>query len=163
MVRLEGCSLSADDWQLLADNLNGVTWHMTHLNTLNQDSVPQEAGIYLLVTDGHCLSDKYYLPENIENVIYVGKSKSLRDRFKQHAAVSPQNPLLRNCRHTFGNLRYIFTLVPSTTTSTQEDWMSAVEATLVKVLSPPANQNVPQGPKITAKVGSPQPVGQSII
>jgi len=159
MVRLEGWSLNTNDWQLLAESLSGVKWHMTRLNALYQDSVPESAGIYLLVTDGRYISDKYYLPENIESVIYVGKSRSLRERFKQHAAASPKNPLLRHCRNTFGDLRYLFTLVPVTAVSEQEHWLSQVEATLVKVLSPPANRNIPQGSKLTARVGTPQPVG----
>lgn len=159
MVRLEGWSLSTNDWQRLAETLSGVKWQMTRLNALYQDSVPQSAGVYLLVTDGQYLSEKYRLPENIESVIYVGQSRSLRDRFKQHAAASPRNPLLRHCRQTFGDLRYMFTLIPATAASEQEDWLNQVEATLVKVLSPPANRNVPQGPELIARFGTPQPVG----
>ena len=159
MVRLEGWSANTKDWQLLADSLNGAKWQTTHLDPLYQDSVPQSAGIYLLVTDGRHLSDKYYLPPNIESVIYVGKSTSLRKRFKDHAREQPTNPLVRDYRYTFGNLRYMFTLAPTTATSKIEDWLSQVEAALVKVLSPPANRNVPQGPKITVKISGPQTVG----
>lgn len=158
MVRLEGWSLSADDWQHIAEVLGGVEWQMTRLNALYQDSVPRSAGIYLLVTDGHYVSERYRLPRDIASVIYVGKSKSLRDRFKQHATASPRNPLLRDCRQTFGDLRYVFALVPAMVESEQDEWLSRVEATLVKVLSPPANRNVPQGPSLTARVGPPQQV-----
>lgn len=164
VVRLEGWSLSKDDWQVLTDVLANVEWRKTWLNELYQDSVPPSAGIYLLVADEQNLTHKYRLPNGLSSVLYVGKSDCLRDRFKQHATDSQKldsqkNPLLSACRKAFGDLRYLFAVVPETAKSDQDNWLKVVENALTTVLSPPANRNVPQGPQVTARLGPPQPVG----
>lgn len=159
MATLEGLSLNADDWRQMAEVLGEVRWQTTRLNIRYQDSVPASAGIYLMVTDERQLSHRYCMPQCIASVIYVGQSRSLRERFKQHAAASPPNPNLYKCRLAFGDLRYIFALAPDLAESQLRDWLNLVEATLVKVLSPPANRNVPRGPSLSATLGTPQAVG----
>ena len=44
MTRLEGWSLSEDDWRRLARLLDEVEWRITQLRSLNQDDVPSTAG-----------------------------------------------------------------------------------------------------------------------
>ena len=159
MARLHGWSLSPDDWKRLARLLARVEWRTTNLNRRNQDSVPPSAGIYLLITDEHHISIHYRLPHGLSNVIYVGRSNSLRKRFKQHASESPRNPLIRISRHTFGDLLYAFAVVPPEAKEDMDGWLSAVESALVNTLSPPANRHVPHARTFTARLASPQPVG----
>lgn len=158
MARLDGWSLSHDDWKRLAVLLARVEWRTTNLNRRNQDSVPSSAGIYLLITDGHHISIQYRLPNGLSNVIYVGRSKSLRTRFNQHASESPSNPLIRVSQRTFGDLVYTFAVVPPEAKDDEDGWLSAVESALVNTLSPPANRHVPQAKAFTARLASPQPV-----
>ena len=164
MVRLEGWSLSKDDWQVLTEVLANVEWRKTWLNELYQDSVPPSAGIYLLVADEHHLAYRYRLPNGLSSVLYVGRSESLRDRFKQHATdsqklESQRNPLLNACRRAFGDLRYMFAVVPETAKADQDNWLKVVENALTTVFSPPANRNVPRGSEFKARLGPSQPVG----
>ena len=159
MVRLDGWSLSPDDWKRLAALLTRVEWRTTNLNRRYQDSVPPAAGIYLLITDEHHISIHYRLPHGLSNVIYVGRSNSLRTRFNQHASESPRNPLIKVSQRTFGDLLYAFAVVPPEAKDDEEGWLSAVESALVNTLSPPANRHVPQAKTFTARLASPQPVG----
>lgn len=164
MARLEGWSLSKDDWRKLTDVLANVEWKMIQLHKLYQDSVPRSAGIYLITTDNKSIALRYRLPKGISTVLYVGRSDCLRDRFKQHASDSERNnaqknPLLNACRIAFGDLRYWFALIPETVNNTGE-WLKLVENSLITIFSPPANRNVPSGPEIKARLGTPQPLGQ---
>ncbi len=161
MTRLEGWSLSESDWTRLAELLSRVTWRSMKLRQLDQDSVPTAAGIYLLMTDSKHVSRHYRLPDGISNVIYVGRSNSLRRRFMQHASESPSNPLIKVSRRTFGDLRYAFAVVPSTATDEPDVWLSNVEAALVNTLSPLANRNIPHARPISARLATAQSVGQS--
>jgi len=164
MTRLEGWSLSRDDWRKLTEVLVNVKWRMTWLNERYQDSVPRSAGIYLLITNDGTIAQQYGLPKGISNVLYVGRSDCLRDRFKQHTADSQRttaqrNPLLNACKTTFGDLRYLFALVPDNAKDNVDEWLRQVENTLTTVFSPPVNSNVPKGPEIKARLGTPQAVG----
>ena len=159
MKRLEGWSLSREDWQQLAGLLNDVEWRTTKLHALFQDDVPPAAGVYLLITESQGVSDRYRLPEGIANVIYVGRSTRLKTRFLKHASDSPDNPLIKISRRTFGDLRYAFAAAPDDDTNTQERWIRDVESALINVLSPPANRNIPQASPLAARLASPLPVG----
>ena len=159
MTRLEGWSLNMDDWQQLSSVLNEVEWRFTRLNRRNRDSVPRSPGIYILATDADYTSQRYKMPKGVSGVIYVGRSESLRDRFSQHSSAAHKNPLLATCQKMFGDLRYIFSLVPESVVDAQQEWLRRAEATLVKVLSPPANRNVPQGDSIPGRLEPAQPVG----
>lgn len=159
MTRLEGWSLRRGDWQRLAQLLDDVEWRTTKLHTLFQDDVPPAAGVYILMTDSQSVSNQYRLPEGITNVIYVGRSIQLRTRFLKHASDSPDNPLIKISRRTFGDLRYAFARAPNDDKDTQGQWIQDVESALINVLSPPANRNVPQSSPLTARLASPLPVG----
>lgn len=159
MTRLDGWSLSRDDWQQLAHLLDDVEWRTTKLHALFQDDVPPVAGVYILMTDSRSVSHVYRLPEGIANVIYVGRSTRLKTRFLKHASDSPDNPLIKISRRTFGDLRYAFARAPHTDTSSQQRWIRDVESALINVLSPPANRSVPQASPLTARLTSPHPVG----
>ena len=164
MVSLDGWSLSKDDWQKLTEILANVEWGMTKLDKIFQGSVPSSAGIYLLITDGDNIAQQYRLPIGISTVLYVGRSNCLHERFKQHVAdskniTSPKNPLLNACTTTFGDLRYLFALVPEKAKDNTNEWLQLVENALITVFSPPVNHNVPKGPEIKARLGAPEPVG----
>ncbi|MCY4193454.1 MAG: hypothetical protein OXF04_04050 [bacterium] len=163
MTRLDGWSLSKDNWRKLTEVLANVEWGMTRLNKLYQGSVPRSAGIYLLITDSDNIAQQYKLPKGISTVLYVGRSDCLRDRFKQHAAdskntTSQKNPLLNACSTTFGDLRYLFALVPEKAKGNSDNWLRLVENALITVFSPPVNRNVPRGLEIKARLGAPQPL-----
>lgn len=159
MTRLDGWSLSPNDWQRLAELLSRVEWRTTNLNRRYQDSVPPAAGIYLLITDGYRISIQYRLPQGLSNVIYVGRSNCLRKRFNQHASESPRNPLIQVSKRTFGDLRYAFAVVPPESRDDEHGWLNTVESALVNTLSPPANRHVPHAKALTARLAVPQPVG----
>lgn len=160
MTRLEGWSLSEADWRRLARLLDEVEWRITQLRSLNQDDVPSTAGVYILMTDSQRVSDQYRLPKGIANVLYVGRSTtSLRKRFLDHASDSPDNPLIKISRRTFGELRYAYARAPGNDSNTQKRWVRDAESALISVLSPPANRNVPQASPMTARLTSPQPIG----
>ena len=159
MTRLEGWSLSKDDWQRLAQLLDGVEWRTTKLDPLFQDDVPPTPGVYIFMTDSQRISCVYRLPEGISNVIYVGRSTRLKNRFLQHASDAPGNPRIQNSRRTFGDLLYAFACAPHKDRSAQKQWIREVESALINVLSPPANRNVPQASPLVARLAPPQPVG----
>ena len=159
MTRLEGWSLSRADWQRLARLLDDVDWHITKLHNSFQDDVPPAAGVYLLMTEGHRVSRQYRLPEGLTNVIYVGRAKRLKRRFMDHASDSPDNPLIKISKRTFGDLQYAFARAPEVDPSFQNRWLQDVESALINVLSPPANRNVPQASPLSARLANPSPVG----
>jgi len=157
MARLSGWSLQVDLWQQINATLQGTDWRSTWLDGLFQDSVPGVPGIYLIHTGQPALSDTYHLPKDISGILYVGRSNNLRNRFKQHAMLHPDNRQLEAFGTIFGRLRFAFTPVPTTVSVSPSDWISAAEYILISVLDPPANRSVPTASKLAGKIGQAVP------
>ena len=153
MARLSGWSLRDDLWQKVKEILEGTDWRSTRLEGMYQDSVPQEAGIYMIHTGESALSKIYNLPKGISGVLYVGRSRNLRNRFKQHAIPHPENCHIQACSDIFERLHFAFTPIPSTVSFPPKEWLSAAEHILISVLNPPANRSVPVGSKLVGKIG----------
>ena len=153
MAGLGGWSLQFEDWRQVTTALSGAHWHLTWLDSLFRDSVPHAPGIYILLADSHVLSDAYCLPRYVSGILYVGRSTSLRDRFRQHASSQSRNPRIQHCSTIFGKLRFAYTRVPASSALSPDDWIAAAEHTLVMALDPPANRNVPTGFKLVGKLG----------
>lgn len=150
-----GWSLQHAEWRQLIDVLHGTHWHYTNLNMKYQASVPEAPGIYLLVSGEEYVSTVYGLPPGISNALYVGRSKNLKARFRQHAADNNKNRFIRESKATFGTLRYAFTRVPSMCDVTVDEWLSLAEQLLILVLGPSANTNVPTSTSLFGKLGEP--------
>ena len=157
-MQRDGWSLEPDAWRQLPGVLRGAQWQRVQLRALDQDSVPQRAGIYLLTTAGERLASRYQLPRDLSNAIYVGRSDNLRRRFGQHLSPSVQNPLIARSHAIFGQLVFAFATVPDESIDVESTWLSRVESELIQVLSPPANRNVPRAGPILARLREPQPV-----
>ena len=154
---MAGWSLQHEDWKQIATSLAGVEWGLTWLDSLFRDSVPDAPGIYMLIADTNTLTDSYQLPSVVSGILYVGRSSSLKDRFRQHASTRSRNPRIQHCSMIFGKLRFAYARVPTTTGLATADWISAAEHTLIKTLDPPANRNVPMGYKLTGRLGDAVP------
>ena len=153
MAGLAGWSLQLEDWKQITTALDGIGWHLTWLDSLFRDSVPDAPGIYMLLADMSVLSDAYFLPNNVSGILYVGRSSSLRDRFRQHASSRSRNPRIQHCSMIFGRLRFAYAMVPATTVLSTDDWISNAEHALITALDPPANRNVPVGYGLVGKLG----------
>ena len=152
-MRRRGWSLQQGEWKQLSEVLDGTRWQHTNLNITFQDSVPAVPGIYILVSDNKYVSTVYGLPPLLNCALYVGRSNNLNARFKQHASPNNQNRLIRNCKHTFGMLRYLFARIPATSELTVDQWLANVERLLILVLGPPANINIPTSTTLIGKFG----------
>ena len=153
MTGVAGWSLQHEDWKQIRTALDGADWCLTWLDSLFRDSVPDAPGIYMLLADKSTISEIYRLPSIVSGILYVGRSSSLRDRFRQHANPRSRNPRIHHCSMIFDKLRFVYTRVPTTTGLSIDNWISEAEHALVKALDPPANRNVPTGYKLTGRLG----------
>lgn len=97
--------------------------------TENAASIPQQAGVYVLVTK-HA-DDKYYRD-------YVGQSSDLRERFLGHLAPSEPNACIRRkLQHEVAYFRYALL-------ASQNDRLDAEQA-LYDLYSPTCNAGRPPG------------------
>ena len=152
MTGPRGLSLSSDAWRRVTFALKGTAWHSTWLDPLFDSVVPQAPGIYILHTFPKTLSDVYLLPVEVSGVLYVGQSKNLRQRLKQHASFNHANERIEQFRSIFGKLRFSYTRVPDVTHMPSADWLSHTEHVLVTVLDPPANRVIPSAGSVSGKI-----------
>jgi hypothetical protein len=157
MKSLSGWSLQDDLWRQVDEILKGADWRSTWLDSLFQDSVPKEPGIYIIHTGQSALSAIYHLPDGISGVLYVGRSNNLRNRFKQHATINPDNRHIQACSSIFGRLRFTSTPISAAASITPDEWLSAAEHILISVLNPPANSSIPTGSKLVGRIGQAVP------
>lgn len=148
-----GWSLQHSVWKELSETLDGTQWHYTNLNIKFQASVPKVPGVYLLVSPQEYVSQVYGLPPELCNALYVGRSNNLNARFRQHASPTNQNRFIRDSKITFGMLRYAFTRIPSSFSTSTDQWLSNTERLLISVLGPSANTNIPSSVPLTGKIG----------
>lgn len=152
-----GCSLDHTKWKNLISILKDACWHLTYLDIKFQDAVPKCSGIYMLVADQIHLSGFYNLPEGVANVLYVGQSSNLHNRFKQHSS-SQANPLIHKCKATFGTLRFAYSKVSNQHSLETNNWLSEAERLLILAFGPPANRTIPKANTLVGRVGQAEPI-----
>ncbi|WP_419841845.1 hypothetical protein [Candidatus Poriferisodalis sp.] len=157
-MNFDGWSLEVTEWRQLESVLHGAKWRSLPLDGLFRDSVPESPGIYLLLTKRDGLGERYQIPEDLVNALYVGRSENLRRRFLEHASISRKNILIDRCREVFGRLSFSYSMVPSDRQADYSGWIGDAESRLISVLSPPANRSVPSRRPIAARLGEPQPI-----
>ena len=137
-------SHSREAWKSLQILFEGRTTTRVHFNLINSALVPPQSGIYVIclgpVENGNGFLGLLY------NSMYVGKSKSLQKRFKQHLKGGTG---VQHIVKMFPNLDFWFVVCP-------EEEMSLLEKSLYDVLLPPNNAIAPPAPlKVT--LGTPVP------
>ena len=139
-----GWTLEKQEWNMLLPVISQTHWSKTKFDSLYRDSVPGVPGVYTICSGTPDL--KQGLFKALYNIIYVGKSNSLRRRFLEHC----NRPKLEieMARHCFGdNLEYWFTEVSL-------ERIDELEARLIDCFSPSAN--LVRG-HIPARIESPHP------
>ena len=138
-----GWTLEKQEWEHLS-MVSGTHWSKTKFNSLYRESVPESPGVYAICSEPPAFTQSFI--KTLYNIIYVGKSKSLRRRFLEHC----NRPKLEieMAKHCFGdNLEYWFTEVSL-------DQIDELEARLIDCFGPPAN--LVRG-HIPARIESPSP------
>ena len=138
-----GWTLEKQEWLQLSV-ISRTDWSKTKFNSLYRENVPESSGVYAICSTPPDFTQ--LLIKTLYNIIYVGKSKSLRRRFLEHC----NRPKLEieMAQHCFGDsLEYWFTEV-----SLEE--IDELEARLIDCFGPPAN--LVRG-HIPARVESPHP------
>jgi hypothetical protein len=69
--------------------LRGKSWSSVGFDLGREIAVPERAGVYVLAR----VSRQYGLPVTFE-VLYVGRSKNFRRRYREHAVLHEPNPAL---------------------------------------------------------------------
>ena len=139
-----GWTLEKQEWDHLRKIVSATRWSKTHLDQLSRDSVPEKSGVYAICAK---LTDfDQSLFKALYEIVYVGKSRSLRRRFLEHCR-SPRRGI-KEVTQCFGdNLEYWYTEV-------NPDRIDELEARLIECFGPPANRI---SGTIPAKIGTPQP------
>ena len=138
-----GWTLEKQEWLQLSI-ISGTRWSKTEFDSRNRGKIPQSSGVYAICSSPPDFTQS--LIKALYNIIYVGKSKSLRRRFLEHC----NRPKLEieMAKHCFGdNLEYWFTEVSL-------DQIDELEARLIDCFGPPAN--LVRG-HIPARIESPNP------
>ena len=139
-----GWTLEKQEWDMLLLIVSETRWSKTKFNSLYRENVPQSSGVYAICSSPPDFTQS--LIKALYNIIYVGKSKSLRRRFLEHC----NRPKLEieMAQHCFGdNLESWFTEVSL-------ERIDELEARLIDCFGPSAN--LVRG-HIPARVGAPRP------
>ena len=139
-----GWTLEKQEWDMLLPIVSQTRWSKTKFDSLYRDRVPESTGVYAICSSPLDFTQRLF--KALYNIIYVGKSKSLRRRFIEHC----NRPKLEieMARHCFGDsLEYWFTEVSL-------EQIDELEARLIDCFGPPAN--LVRG-HIPARIESPHP------
>lgn len=146
-----GWSLEAADWELVHSVMQPDSWNKTYLEPDYENRVPEAVGVYML-----CAKPRGPLEtRDIYNVLYVGKTTNLRNRFQDHQTGRNSSPLIKRCKVIYSRMQFQWMVMPGTTNSEPDAWMRHAEQALIGALGPPANRN--QATK--AKIGIGRPAG----
>ena len=128
MASRKGWSLDKAHWTRVGVALAGKSWTQTYLESPYSNVVPDGSGIYLICAgaplDGRPFKKMY-------NCLYVGQSKNLKQRFKNH--VSGYKDVVK-VKETYGRIEFWFALVMS-------DELSSAEQALIDAVGPSANRS----------------------
>lgn len=140
-----GWTLEKQQWDRLLTVVSETSWSRTKLDRLYRDSIPEDSGVYAICGTVPDVTQRLF--KTLYNILYVGKSKSLRRRFLEHCN-NPQRGVTEVKQCLGENLDYWFTEV-------NPDQIDELEACLIDCFGPPANRI--RG-RIPARVGTPKPV-----
>jgi excinuclease UvrABC nuclease subunit len=138
-----GWSLDKSTWRKAATIAPDLGWKRIPFAAVHQSLVPTQPGIYAICTPGLAANDGLF--DLLYNVLYVGQTRSLRDRFLQHCR-DPHREMARasNC---FKSLD--FWCAPSA-----REELDSLEALMIDLFGPPANRQS----GIRARIGPPQKI-----
>ena len=127
-----GWTLYSFEWESIPkDVLQPNQWQSRALGQSLRHSIPQQAGVYMMCVKPPNVS---VMPEPFSNfveIIYVGRSKNLRRRYREH--LNTPSPKVHIAKQTYSdNLRFWFLCLP-------EERISNAESVLISCLGPPAN------------------------
>lgn len=145
-----GWTLYETDWQLIPPEvLRSDQWQSRALSHSLKPSIPKQAGVYMMCVRPPNVSELAEPFVGLLDIIYVGKSSNLRNRYSKHLDVP--SPKVRAARNSYSDsLRFWFLRLAA------ED-ISAVESFLISCFGPPANdipgevQRLEAGPIRTAQ------------
>ena len=127
-----GWTLSLSDWRAVpTEVLKSDGWQSRALSHSLKPSIPQQAGVYVMCVRPPNVSEAAEPFLRLVDVIYVGKTSNLRNRYSQHLNVP--SPKVRAARNTYSDsLRFWYLhLTPES--------ISAVESILITCFGPAAN------------------------
>lgn len=139
-----GWSLDAEPWNKLRARIVAFEWRRVFLEEDYVSQVPSSSGVYLICASPRSVLVPGRVMELLYNTIYVGQSRNLRARCRNHVIGYGS---VRTAKLTFGRLDFWYSeLAPNE--------LSDVEQLLLEALGPTANMI-----NVRAKVGEPVPAG----
>ena len=139
-----GWNLDSASWGRLKQMVDAREWKRVYLEELYISQVPSSPGVYLICARAQDVPLSGKVMELLYNAIYVGQSKNMRTRFRNHLA-GYRN--VQVAKLTFRRLHFWFTEL-----NIQD--LDNVEQLLLETLGPSANAI-----NVKAKVGQPVPAG----
>ena len=128
-----GWPLNENDWENISLlRLHKQNWVRVPLTPLAVGNVPAGKGVYMMCVNPP-LIDSSVPFLNLFSVIYAGKSKNLRRRFREHITVP--SPKVSIARRIYANSIGFWYLHLSDQTM---DQITQIEYYLIKALGPPA-------------------------
>ena len=127
-----GWPLYRTDWELIpAEVLRSNQWQSSALSHGLRLSIPQQSGVYMMCVRPPNISVVTEPFAGLLEIIYVGKSSNLRNRYSKHLNVP--SPKVRAARNTYADsIRFWYLRM-------EAERISAVESLLISCFGPPAN------------------------
>lgn len=128
MASSKGWSLDGTHWDRVRDALAGKTWTQTYLEHSYSNTVPDGSGIYLICA-GAPVEERPF--KKMYNCLYVGQSKNLNKRFKEHIAGYKD---VVKVKETYGRIEFWYA-------SISNDKLSSTEQAVIDAVGPSANRS----------------------
>ena len=145
-----GWPLSRSDWDLLPpDVCSNSHWQSRPLGPASRHSIPAITGVYMLCARPPRASLMQRPFADMFHVIYVGRSKNLRNRYADH--INTPSPKVRAARMTYSDSLLFWYL------HVEEHDLAVVETILINCLGPPANDQ--PGDALPIVAGHTIPIG----
>ena len=127
-----GWPLHSFEWELLPpETREGAHWQSRPLGHASKRSIPPTTGVYMMCVrppNVSAMTDPFV---GLVEVIYVGRSTNLRNRYAEH--LNTPSPKVRAARATYSDsLRFWFLHIPV-------ERIATVESVLISCFGPPAN------------------------
>ena len=145
-----GWPLSRSDWDSLPETVcTNPHWQSRPLGPASRNTIPATTGVYMLCARPPRASlMQRPLFADFLDVIYVGRSINLRNRYADH--LNTPSPKVRAARETYSDsLLFWFLHMP-------EDHLATVETILINCFGPPANDQ--PGDALQVVAGQPIPI-----
>jgi len=142
-----GWRLTRESWNALGQRLEGRRWRKALFRQRYRDTIPQSSGVYAICAPPP-VHVREFVPKGLYEVLYVGLSTNLQNRFLQHLGRHPKEEIaqLSECYGPSEHLNFWFV-------AAEETEIKGLEAALIECFGPPGN--LIGG--IKATVGPPRP------